>query len=465
MAVSTSTRQPNDTSEVLLDEYEHEPVPFHARRPLRSVAAVWLGFPMIMTSAVFGGVITYNLGFLQGLLAIVAGNAILMLYVGSLSYIAGTTGESFALTARKVFGTRGSLIVSGILSTLVIGWFALQTGMVGDILSANYGWSAVVCTILAGIGFVAVTFLGIGALAVIGVIGSGMFAVVGIAAVALAFSGYSFSDLTGYSSGVGTGAQALSFGACVTIVVACFIDSGTMTADFTRWAKNGRQAVLASFAAFPFGNMFAQLVGAAIVALGASQNPADDGGDFMHLLVSHGGWLVPVAFIFVVVNLGSVCSHCLYNGAVGWSQISGLKMRTLTLLLGSAGVVIAALGVTDHFLAWLDFLGVFVPPLGAVVIVHQLMTRYGASEISSPIHVRSFAAWVIGAVLAFLCSQFFPQACAALVGIAVSGVIAYFFTRSSVVKCPQGEQALAERQNAEGRHDLRQPREPSAQRR
>ncbi|MGP5930499.1 purine-cytosine permease family protein [Corynebacterium glyciniphilum] len=424
MTASTTTRPPIE-NDLLFDEYEHEPVPTHSRRSLRSVSAVWLGFPMIMTSAVFGGVITYNLGFLQGLLAIVVGNALLMAYVGSLSYIAGATGESFALTARKVFGSRGSIVVSGILATLVIGWFALQTGMVGDILGANYGWPTVLCTVVAGLGFIAVTFLGIRALAIIGVIGSGMFVVVGIAAVFLAFNGHDFSDLTGFSSGAGAG--ALSFGACVTIVVACFIDSGTMTADFTRWARTGREAVAASFAAFPFGNMFAQVVGAVIVALGASQNPADDGGDFMHLLVSHGGWLVPVALIFVVVNLGSVCSHCLYNGAVGWSQITGMRMRMLTLLLGALGVVVAAMGVTDHFLVWLDFLGTFVPPLGAVIIVHQLITRFGNGIETTTFHTRSFSAWACGAAVAFLSWQFFPAASSAFVGITVSAVATYIF--------------------------------------
>lgn len=459
MTASTATRPPISATDVLHDEYEHEPVPVQARRPLRSVSAVWLGFPMIMTSAVFGGVITYNLGFLVGLLAIAAGNAILMAYVGSLSYIAGATGESFALTAKKVFGTRGCVIVSAILSTLVIGWFALQTGMVGDILSVNYGWSAMAWTILAGTGFVAVTFLGIRALAAIGVIGSGMFVIVGIAAIILAFSGHSFSDLTGFSADAG--ASSLSFGACVTIVVACFIDSGTMTADFTRWSRNGRQAVVASFAAFPFGNMFAQIVGAVIVALGASQNPADDGGDFMHLLVSHGGWLVPVAFIFVVVNLGSVCSHCLYNGAVGWSQLTGLKMRTMTLVLGIVGVIVAALGVTDHFLTWLDFLGVFVPPLGAVIIVHQLLTRYGTTHDASPVHVQSFAAWVIGAALAYLCSQFFPQAGAALIGIVASGAVTFVFFRKSAFRRPPIMEASLSIETADISHAASEVRKAS----
>jgi hypothetical protein len=36
-------------------EFEHEPVPPAQRRSLRSVSAVWFGFPMICTNAVFGG--------------------------------------------------------------------------------------------------------------------------------------------------------------------------------------------------------------------------------------------------------------------------------------------------------------------------------------------------------------------------------------------------------------------------
>lgn len=428
--MSISTMERSRDREVLLEEYEHEPVPETARRSLRSVSAVWLGFPMIMTSAVFGGVIAYNLGFWMGLLAIIVGNAILMAYVGSLSYIAGRTGESFALTAKRVFGARGCWLVSAFLATCVIGWFALQTGMTGDILSSNYGWSAPLWTIIVGIGFVGITFLGIRSLAVIGVIGSGMFAIVGIAAVVLALEGKSFADmasLEGYS-----GAGVLSFGACVTIVVACFIASGTMTADFTRWAKNGKEAVWASFAAFPFGNLFAQLVGAFVVALGASQDPASAGGDFMHILVSHGGWLVPVAFFFVIVNLGSVCSHCLYNGAVGWSQLTGKKMRTMTLVLGAIGVVIAALGVTDHFLVWLDFLGVFVPPLGAVVVVHQIMFRFGPGTENGAFHTRSFIAWGVGAIVALLCALYFPWACAAAIGIALSALATYLIFKPSV---------------------------------
>ena len=32
-------------------------------------------------------------------------------------------------------------------------------------------------------------------------------------------------------------------------------------------------------------------------------------------------WLSALAFVFLYINLGSVCSHCLYNAATGWSRI------------------------------------------------------------------------------------------------------------------------------------------------
>ncbi|MGC7229136.1 cytosine permease, partial [Mycobacteroides abscessus subsp. abscessus] len=58
-----------DAPESPASEYENEPVPPHSRRSLLSVAAVWLGFPMILTCAVFGGLIVYSLGFWRGMLA------------------------------------------------------------------------------------------------------------------------------------------------------------------------------------------------------------------------------------------------------------------------------------------------------------------------------------------------------------------------------------------------------------
>jgi cytosine permease len=402
------------------EEYEHEPVPPSARRSLFSVSAVWVGFPMIMTSAVFSGIIVYNLGFTVGMLAILVGDLVLMGYVGTLSYLAGRSGKNFALTAVDTFGTKGFRVVSAFLSTLVIGWFAFQTGMVGSTLNLSMGWSAPWITLLAGVLFVALTFVGIRAISWIGVVASALFIPLGIVAVAIAAADNGFSSAFSYSGGAG--AAAFSFGVAVTMTIACFADSGTMTADFTRWARNGREGALAAFSAFPIAYLIAQLVGAFVVALGASADAGTTGGDFLHVLVGNGGILVPLGILFVFVNLGSVCAHCLYNGAVGFGHITGKTMRQLTIVLGIVGTIAAVAGIWSYFATWLNILGVLVPPIGIIIILDQVVFAARRSAAGNGLYWKPFAAWAIGAAVALATHYFAPQLSDAVVAMIVGGL-------------------------------------------
>ncbi|MGC7217486.1 cytosine permease [Mycobacteroides abscessus] len=411
-----------DAPESPASEYENEPVPPHSRRSLLSVAAVWLGFPMILTCAVFGGLIVYSLGFWRGMLAIALGNAVLTAYVGALSYLAGKTGKNFGLIAIGTFGRDGYRVVCGFLATVVIGWFAFQTGLTGSVLATCAGWDARWTALAAGVGYVAVTLVGIRALSAIGLIAAPLYLLLGITAIVLALRDSTISAAVEYRGGAGV--AAMSMGAAVTLVVACFSDSGTMTADFTRWSRNGRQGFWASFAAFPIGNCAAMVVGGVIVALGAARSPATDGGNFLGTLIDTGGWLVPVSIVFVFVNLGSVCTHCLYNGAVGWSQLTGHTMRLLAVLLGAAGVLLAVLGVWSHFEQWLTLLGVVVPPIGTVLILDQLvLPRFGIAVRDAVIRWESFGAWAAGAVSALAAHLWAPQLSDALTGIATAALV------------------------------------------
>jgi len=402
------------------EEYEHHPVPAQARRSLFSVTAVWVGFPMIMTSAVFSGIIVYNLGFSTGLLAILAGDLILMGYVGILSYLAGASGKNFALTAADTFGTTGFRVVSAFLSTLVIGWFAFQTGMVGATLNTSMGWNAAWVTLVAGVAFVALTFVGIRAISWIGVVASALFVPLGVVAVVIAAGGQGLGPALSYGGGAGT--AAFGFGVAVTMTIACFADSGTMTADFTRWARTGRDGALAAFAAFPVAYFVAQLVGAFVVALGASADPGTSGGDFLHVLVGSGGILLPLGVLFVIVNLGSVCAHCLYNGAVGFGHLTGRTMRRLTVILGVIGVVAAVAGIWSYFATWLNILGVLVPPIGVILILDQTVFAARRGVARQGVYWKPFAAWAIGAAAALGTHLAAPGLSDAVVAMLVGGL-------------------------------------------
>jgi cytosine permease len=198
-----------------------------------------------------------------------------------------------------------------------------------------------------------------------------------------------------------------------------------MTGDFTRWSKNGRAAAIAAFSAFPVANLIAQLVGAVIVATGAITNPASNGGNFLPVIATGHGWLLSVlALIFIIVNLGSVCTHCLYNGAVGWSHILSSRMRLLTVILGVIGTIAALAGVWNLFLDWLNILGVFVPPIGAVILTDYALNHRKVSRDDARVRWPPFAAWAVGAVAAGIIHFQAPQYVEVLVGM-VAAALAY----------------------------------------
>ncbi|TDL66407.1 cytosine permease [Rhodococcus qingshengii] len=412
----------NIDQKVLDPEFETIPVPTEYRKPLASVAAVWFGFPMVLTSAVIGGVITAMLGFKVGVTAILAGNLLLCLIVGALSYLAGKTGENFAMTAQRTFGRYGYMVVSGLLSTVVVGWFALMVGLTGDTMARSFGAPMLLMTLIGGVLYVAATFIGIKALTILGWIAAPLYLILGIVSIIISFKTGN-TDIFNYEPT--TSAGLLSFGAAVTMVFATFADSGTMTADFTRWSKNGREGLLAAITAFPFGKFIAEVVGAIIVATGVIQSPVTSGGDFMPILSGQGPLLSFLALIFVFINLGVGCTHCLYNGAVGFSHMTGKSMRFLTIVLGIVGIIAAISGIWNAFQSWLELLGLIVPPIATIIIIDQLILRKNQSLGSERWKPLPFVAWGLAALVALVVNFFAPQLSVVVFGIGSSAIFYY----------------------------------------
>lgn len=408
---------------LLESEYEQQAVPMPARRSLGSVSLVWLGFPMIITGAITGALIVAGLGFQRGVLAIALGNLALFLYVGGLSALGAKSGYNFALLARTTFGARGYAVASGLLATIVVGWFTVQTGLTAVSLHTAFGWNLLAMTVVAGLIYIGITLVGIRALSWVGAISAPLFLAFGIYAVTEALNKSSFSRISHYG-GKG-GASALTMGAAVAIVVALFIDGGTMTPDFTRWAKSPRHGWIATFAAFPFANGVAMLFGG-VVAASAASSP-----DFFGLVATKGGVVSVLAVVFLFLNLGSVCSHCLYNASVGWAHILGKGFRPVAVVWGTIGIAIAATGVWSQFVNWLIILGVVVPPIGAVILADHLLhgkRRAGrdAFDLSGIPDFRPtpLIAWGIGAAAALWSNYQAPQLSMVVVGF-IATVLAY----------------------------------------
>jgi len=406
---------------LLGEEYEHQPVPMAARRSAFSVTMVWIGFPMIITGAMTGSILVLGMGFSRALAAMIIGNLIMLAYVGLLGHLGVKSGMNFGLLASQVFGRKGYVLAAGLLSTLLLGWYAVQTGITGALISSTYGLNYVAMTVVAGLLYIGITFVGVKGLHYIGMISAPLFVVLGLWVAGHAASTTTWSAIFAYPGN--NGVATMSMGVGLTVVIALFIDAGTVTADFNRWAKTPAASFGATFSAFPFANLVAMLVGGVMTAALATPNANPFGADnmFGYMNKIQIGWLSVLAFLFLYINLGSVCSHCLYNASTGWSRIVGTHMRVMAVVLGAIGIVIAAGNVWAFFIQWLSLLGIVAPPIGAIIIVDKYICRPDAGGASADWRATAFIAWAVGSAVAFLVEEMLPGLSTAISAMVVAG--------------------------------------------
>ena len=416
--------------EILGHEYEHEPVPLSARRSPFSVLMVWIGFPMIITGAMTGSLLVLGMGFKNGLVAMIIGNLLMFAYVGALGLLGTKRGMNFALIASIVFGKKGYVLASGLLSTLLLGWYAVQTGITGNLVSVTYSLNYVAMTIVAGVLYIGITFIGVRGLHWIGLASVPLFVILGLWVAADAASTTSWSAIMGYAGN--NGVASMSMGVGLTVVLTLFIDAGTVTADFNRWAPTPRSSLIATFSAFPFANLVAMLVGGVMTAALATPNANPFGADnmFGYMNGKHIAWLSVLAFIFLYANLGSVCSHCLYNAATGWSRVLGTNMRLMAVVLGVIGIVVAAGNVWAFFIQWLSLLGILVPPIGGIILVDQYLLR-ADSRAEADWRPVAFVSWAIGSICAFVVEFTMPWLSTALSAAIVAAVVYFVAAKTS----------------------------------
>jgi cytosine permease len=421
-------REHQDIDHILGEEYEHEPVPAKARRSMFSVTMVWAGFPMIITGAMTGSILVLGMGFADALKAMIIGNLIMFAYVGALGLLGTSKGMNFALLASIVFGRQGYVAASGLLSTLLLGWYAVQTGITGALISSTYELNYILMTIIAGALYIGITFIGVRGLHLIGLISVPLFVVLGLW-VAFHAAGTTTWDAI-YAYAGNNGVATMSMGVGLTVVITLFIDAGTVTADFNRWAADSKSSLVATFSAFPVSNLVAMLVGGVTTAALAVPNANPFGSDnmFGYMNSMQIGWLSVLAFLFLYCNLGSVCAHCLYNAATGWSRIVRGHMRLLAVILGAIGIAVAAGNIWAFFIEWLSLLGILVPPIGGVILMDQYLLRKG-SVIDRDWRIVPFIAWACGSAVGIAVEFNAPQYSTAISSFLVGAVVYLIITK------------------------------------
>lgn len=393
------------------NDYPLSAVPQQARKGFWSTAVVLLGFTFFTSTMWAGGTIGTSFSFGELLWIILIGNLLLGSYAAGLGYVASKTGLNSVLLGRYCFGEQGSKLADFVLGFTQIGWYAWGTATIAIILVKLLGLPEGYTTALMvffGFAFCVTAFIGYQALALLSKVSvPAMLAFIGIS---IYQGGVDIGGLAQLSSIEPT--DGMAFSAAITMVFGTFVSGGTQATNWSRFAKSGRIAVIATLLAFFIGNGLMVFVG----AFGAMIYQQ---ADIVDVLVAQGFMLVAVLMLFA--NIWTTQDNTIYNfAAAGCNLLRTDKRRTITIVGAGIGTLLAVFGMYNMLIPFLILLGTFIPPIGAIIMADFWLKHRGNPPALESIKLPAFDGCGLSAYAVGSAAAYFSPWIAPLVGIAVS---------------------------------------------
>ncbi|STO53617.1 cytosine transporter [Canicola haemoglobinophilus] len=377
-----------------LDNYSLKPVPQHERKGALALTFVMLGLTFFSASMWTGGTLGTSLTYNDFWIAVIVGNLMLGLYTSFLGYIGAKTGLTTHILARYSFGVKGSWLPSLLLGGTQVGWFGVGVAMfaipVNKVTNIDVNW----LILGAGTLMTITVFFGISALTILSTIAVPAIAILGGYSVYLAVSGV--GGVEALQNIVPK--ESISLSMAITLVIGSFISAGSLTADFVRFGRVAKQAIIISMIAFFLGNSLMFVFGAA----GAAVTGMSDISDVM---VAQG--LILPAIIVLGLNIWTTNDNALYASGLGFANITGLSSRILSVVNGVIGTL-CALWLYNNFVGWLTFLSSAIPPVGGVIIADYLLRRKAYENFENANFVMINWSAIIAVFIGVLCGKYLP---------------------------------------------------------
>lgn len=403
------------TKEKVVDfDFATSSVPKANRRSLMTMFMIMLGFTFFSASMWVGQQLAKGLDLSGFIGALILGGLILGGYTGALGFIGAESGLSLDLLAQRSFGLKGSYLPSAMISFTQAGWFGVGLAMfaipVAKVLFGNDPTMIYLMVVLAGVCMTATAYYGIKSLTAISYIAVPCVAILGSVAMFMAIS-----------QGEGTLAEqfAKSSGDLTIIsgaglVIGSFISGGSATPNFTRFAKNGKTGFWVTVVAFFIGNSLMFCFGAV-----SSIFVGGDANDIFDVMLKLG--LFWTAVLVLGLNIWTTNDNALYTTGLGLANITGMSKKSMVLLSGTLGTVLAV-WLYNNFCPFLGMLNATLPPMGIILILSYFMHRKDYQP-NAKVEIKEVE-WgaVIGVIAGAVVANVLPFGIASINGMIVASI-------------------------------------------
>ncbi|MGS2724863.1 cytosine permease [Porticoccus sp. GXU_MW_L64] len=351
------------------DNHTDSPVPKDSLVGGVKIAAVLVGVAITLPAFLVGSQVIGALGLIDGVLAILLAGAILTGIAILAMYVGAKTRLSTAAIITEVFGSSGARLVNLAITISLLGWYGVTLSIFVDSLGSAFdslwGFSPGKMTlmVLGSSVMIGTTIYGFRAIELLSRAAVPIMLFVLLSSVFIIIGKYDFVALSKVRS---SELDVFTFQTAVTSVVSAFIVGVTISPDLSRFAKNPREGVKASFLSYGSFSLLVLLM-AGLPALVTGEL------DIIKNIQSIGLGLLGLLMMVFATWTTNVSN--LYSSSLSSKQlVAEVKDWQMTLSLGVLGAILASIGILDNFIDFLIVLGAVFPPVCGIYIAHYLFT-------------------------------------------------------------------------------------------
>lgn len=385
----------------LLKEPTDKPVAVNKSVSWFHITLIKVGIFISLPGFVTGVKIGNALGFYDSLYAFFLAGIILGLLASLTGVIGAKTRLSTYMITQYVFGRKGALLINLIFALSLFGWFGINTALFGSaVVDALYqpgdSRSIVLYSVLGGGLMIATAVFGFKALDKLSQLAVPLLCVSLIVLVYVSVAQIGFATITMPRP------ELMSVGKAVSAVVGGSVVGTVIFPDICRYARTYKHAVIAGVLTFTIAKPLL-LMTSAIPSLATGLR------DIMAILDSLN--LGAMALGIVIFTTWTSNNGNLYGASLSLATIfKQFRYWQLVIISGVLGTIFAISGLMEHFIPFLHLLGICLPPVAGIYIVHFFFIssrEYDEALLqdSPAVSVEAMLAWLLACILGYCTLQ------------------------------------------------------------
>lgn len=402
----------------IVETTTYQPVPLEEKRSWASIMFVWMGSTICVPALMVGGMIGIGLPFSQAILAMIAGFALVCIYM----YFIGAQGADLGLPTTAIFtrafGERGSKIATGLVIAICgIGWFGIQTTVCGSsfcqILKDHVGidFPLWLSNIIWGAAMLITAVYGIKIIDILNKIAVPALIIMLVWGLIHALQGGAADVVANYSP-----AEPITFIAGTTLAVSGFAVAAVLSSDYTRYCKSRKDTLISTI----LGVLPTSIL---VLAIGGVLSVTT--GSYDLTLMFSGMGLPFIGLLCLILATWTTNCGNAYSGGIAIVGIFNLKddkRAIVTLIAGTIGTVLAIVGIMNFFTPFLNFISLLVPPMAGVAIADYWILGKGNKADWKPftgVNWLGLVSWACGTAFGIIFNFFIPTINAVIVAMLI----------------------------------------------